>query len=109
MGCNQVCLPKSIRNCRLDNCTMFAGSWTKADVIAAAKKACAHEFIKDLADGYHTRVGERGIRISGGQVSCKKRRCLYMCKGIICMSVCAATETCYYKSIFAQAQDIVSR
>ena len=36
-------------------------------MIAAAKKACAHDFIKEFPEGYKTRVGERGVRISGGQ------------------------------------------
>lgn len=38
-----------------------------AEVIAAAKKAQAHEFIKSFPDGYGTYVGERGVRLSGGQ------------------------------------------
>ncbi len=38
-----------------------------ADVIAAAKKAYAHDFIVELSDGYDTLVGERGIKLSGGQ------------------------------------------
>ncbi len=37
------------------------------DVIAAAKAAQAHEFIRDLPQGYDTVVGERGITLSGGQ------------------------------------------
>lgn len=37
------------------------------DIIAAAKKAGAHEFITELSDGYDTYVGERGIKLSGGQ------------------------------------------
>ena len=45
----------------------MAGSWTRHDVIEAAKKACAHDFIKAFPEGYLTRVGERGVRISGGQ------------------------------------------
>lgn len=36
-------------------------------VIEAAKRAHAHEFISALAQGYDTMVGERGIKLSGGQ------------------------------------------
>ncbi|MCE2993757.1 MAG: ABC transporter ATP-binding protein [Alphaproteobacteria bacterium] len=37
------------------------------EVIEAAKKAHCHEFIIKLKDGYHTNVGERGLKLSGGQ------------------------------------------
>jgi ATP-binding cassette subfamily B protein len=37
------------------------------DVMAAAKTAHAHEFISALPDGYHSFLGERGVRLSGGQ------------------------------------------
>lgn len=37
------------------------------DIIKAAKQAGAHEFITQLPEGYHTYVGERGVRLSGGQ------------------------------------------
>jgi ATP-binding cassette subfamily B protein/subfamily B ATP-binding cassette protein MsbA len=37
------------------------------DVEAAAQQAFAHEFIMDLPRGYHTRVGELGAKVSGGQ------------------------------------------
>jgi hypothetical protein len=36
------------------------------DVIEAAKAANAHDFICDMVDGYSTKLGERGVRISGG-------------------------------------------
>ena len=37
------------------------------EVMAAAKAAFAHDFIKALPDGYGTFLGERGVRLSGGQ------------------------------------------
>lgn len=37
------------------------------EVIAAARAAQAHDFIMKLADGYDTRVEERGVNLSGGQ------------------------------------------
>lgn len=40
---------------------------SKAEVIAAAKAACAHDFILQLPHGYETQVGAYGARLSGGQ------------------------------------------
>lgn len=40
---------------------------TKEEVIEAAKRAGAHEFIMELKDGYDTYIGERGVKLSGGQ------------------------------------------
>ncbi len=37
------------------------------EVIAAAKAAHAHDFIRALPEGYDTFLGERGVRLSGGQ------------------------------------------
>jgi ATP-binding cassette subfamily B protein len=37
------------------------------EVIEAAKSAHIHEFIGSLPDGYETRVGERGLKLSGGE------------------------------------------
>ncbi len=39
----------------------------KDRVEQAAKLAHAHEFILELDNGYHTQIGERGVRLSGGQ------------------------------------------
>jgi ATP-binding cassette subfamily B protein len=37
------------------------------DIIAAAKSAKIHDFIISLTDGYDTTVGERGLKLSGGE------------------------------------------
>ncbi|MDF2883486.1 MAG: Xenobiotic-transporting ATPase [Clostridiaceae bacterium] len=40
---------------------------TMEEVIEAAKKACCHEFISNLPDGYDTIIGEGGGSLSGGE------------------------------------------
>lgn len=40
---------------------------TEAEVVSAAKKACCHDFIMQLPDGYQTKVGESGSSLSGGE------------------------------------------
>jgi ATP-binding cassette subfamily B protein len=40
---------------------------TQAEIEAAARAANAHDFIKELEQGYDTVIGERGVRLSGGQ------------------------------------------
>ncbi|MBU1052662.1 MAG: ABC transporter ATP-binding protein/permease [Proteobacteria bacterium] len=37
------------------------------EIVAAAKMAAAHEFILELKNGYDTVIGDRGVKISGGQ------------------------------------------
>jgi len=40
---------------------------TREQVIAAAKAAHLHEFVEALPDGYDAKVGERGLKLSGGE------------------------------------------
>ena len=40
---------------------------TDEEVMEAAKAANAHDFIMNLEDGYHTDIGQRGVKLSGGQ------------------------------------------
>ncbi|MDC0738547.1 ABC transporter ATP-binding protein/permease [Cognatishimia sp. SS12] len=40
---------------------------TEEDVIAAAKAAQIHDFVMSLPEGYETAVGERGLKLSGGE------------------------------------------
>ena len=50
-----------------DNIAYGCPGAEKEDIIAAAKRAGAHEFIEELPEGYDTYVGERGVKLSGGQ------------------------------------------
>jgi len=50
-----------------DNIAYARSDATREQVIEAARRAQAHEFIERLPEGYDTRVGERGLTVSGGQ------------------------------------------
>ncbi|MGK7925077.1 MAG: peptidase domain-containing ABC transporter [Spirulina sp.] len=50
-----------------DNIALTCPDATSEEIVAAAKIACAHDFIMELPGGYSTRVGERGSALSGGQ------------------------------------------
>ena len=45
------------------------GRWeaAEADVLEASRRGNAHDFIKDLPEGYATVLGEKGVNLSGGQ------------------------------------------
>jgi ATP-binding cassette subfamily B protein len=51
----------------LENIRYGRPSATDAEVQQAAEAAFAHDFITELPEGYHTFLGERGLRLSGGQ------------------------------------------
>jgi len=59
--------PLIFANSALENIRYGRLNATDDEVIAAAKMAYADEFISALPDGYHSFLGERGVRLSGGQ------------------------------------------
>ncbi|QPN65821.1 peptidase domain-containing ABC transporter [Synechococcus sp. CBW1006] len=50
-----------------DNLLMVKPDATAAEMIRAARIACAHDFIMAMPKGYNSSVGERGAGLSGGQ------------------------------------------
>ena len=54
-----MCIRDSLRLARL--------SATDAEIREAARRARAEEFIEKLPKGYDTVIGERGLRLSGGE------------------------------------------
>lgn len=51
-----------------ENISRLSGSPDSEKVVAAAKKAAAHEMIVNLPDGYDTQVAVNGGKLSGGQM-----------------------------------------
>jgi ATP-binding cassette subfamily B protein len=50
-----------------DNIAYGKTDATNAEIVDAAKRAQAHDFIMRLPQGYETFVGERGVKLSGGE------------------------------------------
>lgn len=59
--------PSLFHRTLMDNIRYGKPTATKKDIIDAAKKAHAHDFIQETEDQYETLVGERGVKLSGGQ------------------------------------------
>lgn len=51
-----------------ENLSVVNPAATEEEIIEAAKVAYAHDFILEQAEGYDTKIGDRGHRLSGGQV-----------------------------------------
>ncbi|MBR6186971.1 MAG: ABC transporter ATP-binding protein [Clostridia bacterium] len=50
-----------------DNISYGKPGAAEEEIILAAKRAGAHDFVSSLPDGYDTYIGERGVKLSGGQ------------------------------------------
>ncbi|MDP8260412.1 MAG: ABC transporter ATP-binding protein [Candidatus Gygaella obscura] len=49
------------------NIAYGVSNYSSDDIMSAAKKANAHEFIMNLSNGYDTVIGDRGFKLSGGE------------------------------------------
>ena len=58
----------SIFSGKVHEAISFGRNISQTDIIKAAKIANAHQFITEMSDGYETRLQERGMNLSGGQL-----------------------------------------
>tara|TARA_Y100001968_G_scaffold333524_1_gene396909 strand:+ start:12347 stop:14092 length:1746 start_codon:yes stop_codon:yes gene_type:complete len=58
----------SIFSGKVSEAISFGRNLSKKQIIKAATIANAHEFITEMSDGYETRLHERGMNLSGGQL-----------------------------------------
>ena len=59
--------PNLVTGTVLENIGISDPEINKSEIIDAAKKACAHDFIMNLENGYSTQIEEKGGSLSGGQ------------------------------------------
>ena len=59
--------PNLVTGTVLENIGISDPEINKSAIIDAAKRACAHEFIMNLENGYSTQIEEKGGSLSGGQ------------------------------------------
>jgi len=59
--------PSLFHRTLLQNISYGCENASEPEIIEAAKKAHAHEFIQTLSESYNSLVGERGVKLSGGQ------------------------------------------
>ena len=83
---------------------------THAQVVEAAKKACCHDFISALPDGYDTVIGEGGATLSGGE---KQRisiaRCLLKDAPIIIFDEATANVDPENEDLLQKAMEALTR
>ena len=60
--------PDMFHRTMIENIRFAKPNATDDEVIEASKKAKCHEFICELVEGYESLVGERGVKLSGGQI-----------------------------------------
>jgi ATP-binding cassette, subfamily B, bacterial PglK len=81
-------------------------------VISSAKKACLHDLVESWEQGYHTNVGEMGVKLSGGQ---RQRigiaRALYKNAAVLFLDEATnaldnKTETAIMKSLYSLKENL---